>query len=219
MLTIYGSDLSGPANKVRFTANYLGLEYEYRRIDLRNGEQKQEWFLKVNPLGKVPAMDDNGFTLSESGAICKYLCDKTTGTLYPKDLKARALVDQWLDFVTLHIAANIMKVVYNRVFAPLRGVTVSEESINDGIKFLDQYFPVLEAQLAKNKFIAGSALSLADLTLLAAVDPCEIAEVDLNKYSKITAWRNELKQQAFYTKCHAEYGAKLKEMLKAPAGK
>ena len=72
MLTIYGSDLSGPCNKTRFVANYLGLNYEYRRINLREGEQKQAWFLKINPVGKVPAMEEDGFCLFESAAICKY---------------------------------------------------------------------------------------------------------------------------------------------------
>lgn len=118
MLTIYGSDLSGPANKVRFVANLAGLSYQYRRINLREGEQKQEWFLKVNPIGKVPAMEDDGFCLFESGAICKYLCEKAGSDLYPKDLKQRAEVEQWADFSNLHISVNVSKVAYNRLFAP-----------------------------------------------------------------------------------------------------
>ena len=81
MLTIYGADLSSPANKVRFVANHIGLDYEYRRVNLREKEQRQEWFLKINPIGKVPAMDDGGFCLFESGAICKYLLVYFTGFL------------------------------------------------------------------------------------------------------------------------------------------
>ncbi len=211
MLTIYGSDLSSPANKVRFTANYLGLEYTYRRINLREGEQKQAWFLKINPIGKIPAMDDGGFFLFESGAICKYLCDKTQSSLYPRDIKQRAMVEQWTDFVNLHIAANLVKIVYNRIFAPLRGQPVSQESIDDGLKFLAQYFPILEEQLAGSKFVVGNELSLADITLLAALDPCEAAQVSLDAYPKLTTWRSALKKEPFYTKCHKEYGESLKQ--------
>ncbi|MBI3601817.1 MAG: glutathione S-transferase family protein [Candidatus Omnitrophica bacterium] len=211
MLTIYGSDLSGPCNKVRFVANDLGFNYEYRRMNLRDGEQKQEWFLKINPIGKVPAIDDNGFCLFESGAICKYMCDQKGSSLYPKDLKQRATVEQWTDFVNLHMAANMMKVVYNRVFAPLRHLPVNQESIDEGLKFLAQYFPVIEARLAKNKFIVGNALTLADMTLLAALDPVEMAQVGLEKYPKLTAWRQGLKSQTFYTQCHKEYGESLKQ--------
>ena len=215
MLTIYGSDLSGPANKVRFVANTLGLAYEYRHMNLREGEHKQEWFLKINPMGKIPAMSDGDFNLFESGAICKYLCDKVGSNLYPKDLKQRAIVDQWLDFSTMHISANMSKVTYNRVFAPRMNRPVSQESIADGENFLSQQLPALEQQLSQHKFLCGSQVTLADLTLLAALDPAEVAGIDLKKYSRISAWRDDLKTQEFYTKCYKEYG----ESLKATAGK
>ncbi len=213
MLTIYGSDLSGPANKVRFVANYLGISYEYRQVNLREGEQKQEWFLKINPIGKVPAMDDNGFCLFESGAISKYLCDKNGSSLYPQDLKQRAIVEQWTDFASLHIMVNVAKVTYNRLFAPRRGLPVSQESIDDGTKCLEQYFPSIEKQLGQHKYLAGIQITLADMTLLAAMDPCELSGIDLSKYPKITAWRKELKIQSFYIKCHKEYGESLKAAL------
>ena len=215
MLTIYGSDLSGPANKVRFVANVTGISYEYRRINLREKEQKQEWFLKINPLGKVPAMDDGGFCLFESGAICKYLCNKAGSNLYPQDLKQRAIVDQWIDFSSLHIGINVSKVVYNRLFAPRTGAPVSQESINDGLNFLSQYLPYIEKQLTDHQFLAGAQMTLADVTLLASLDPCELSGIDLGKYAKLCAWRNSLKAQDFYTQCHKEYG----ESLKQTAGK
>ena len=50
MLTIYGSDLSGPAIKVRLTASLLGIDHKWQIVNLREGEQKQEWFLKINPV-------------------------------------------------------------------------------------------------------------------------------------------------------------------------
>ena len=122
MLTIYGSDLSGPAIKVRLTASYMGIDHKWQVINLREGEQKKEWFLKINPVGKIPAIEDDGFCLFESNAICKYLCDKHQSPLYPKDLKKRALVEQWIDYANLHIGGNFIPVVYNRLFAPLRGI-------------------------------------------------------------------------------------------------
>ena len=94
MLKIYGSDLSYPANKVRFVANALGLPFEYIRINLRTGEQKSEWFLKLSPAGKIPAIDDHGFCLFESNAIVRYLAEKVDSAIYPKDLKERATVNQ-----------------------------------------------------------------------------------------------------------------------------
>ena len=211
MLTIYGSDLSGPANKVRFVANYAGIPYEYRRINLREGEQKQEWFLKINPLGKVPALSDDNFCMFESGAMAKYLCEKSSSTLYPKDLQQRAIVEQWTDFANLHIMVNVSKVTYNRLFAPRMGFPASPESIADGEKFLGQYLPFIDKQLAQHKYLAGAQITLADMTLLAALDPAELSGIDLAPYANINTWRNHLKSQDFYTQCHKEYGESLKQ--------
>ena len=160
-------------------------------------------------------MDDAGFHLFESGAICKYLCDKVGTALYPKDIKQRAIVDQWIDFSTMHIGINASKIVYNRLFAPRMGTFVSQESITDGEKFLSQQLPLIENQLSQHKYLAGAQVTLADMTLLAALDPAELSGIDLIKYPKLSAWRKDLKAQSFYTKCHVEYG----ESLKQPAGK
>ena len=211
MLKIYGSDLSSPANKVRFAANVLGLKYDYIKIDLRSGEQQKPEFLKIHPAGKIPAIDDDGFILFESNAIIRYLADKNKSPLYPKDLRERALIEQWLDFGSLHVGAALAKVMYNRVFAPMRGVPVDESSLKEGLVFLERFLPVVEEQLGKNKFLAGNQRTLADINLLALIDPAEAASVDLAKYKNITKWRNALKKEEFYTKCHKEYGESLKK--------
>ena len=212
MLKIYGSDLSAPANKIRFIANALGLKFEYIRIDLRAGEHQKPEFLRVNPVGKVPAIDDDGFLLFESNAILRYLADKNNSSLFPKDVKERAVVDQWIEFGSHHVGLAFGKVLYNRVFAPLRKMPVDEQSLKDGLTFLDRFLPVVDKQLGQNKFLAGNKMSLADINLLATVDPAEIAGIDLSKYKNLVAWRNALKKEDFYTKCHKEYGDVLKQM-------
>lgn len=211
MLTIYGSDLSGPAIKVRLTASVLGLEYQWRVVNLRDKEQKQDWFLKINPVGKIPAIDDDGFCLFESNAICRYLCDKHGSSLYPKDIQQRAIVDQWIEYIASHISANFSPIVFNRLFAPRMGRPVNETAIADGVKFLEGYFPLIEMQLAKHPYIASDKLSLADIVLFAVLEPAEISQYDLSVYPKLYSWRAALKSQAFYTKCYKEYGEMLKK--------
>jgi len=215
MLKIYGADLSSPANKVRFVANFLGQDHEYKRISLRDGEHRKPKFLAINPIGKIPVIDDNGFVLFESDAIIKYLASKQKSPIYPSELKARAIVDQWMDFVTIHIGGAMSKVLYNRVFAPVIKVEVDERSLKDGLSFLDRFLPVIENNLKKNKNLAGSEFSLADISLLANLDSAETAGIDLSKYPTIIKWRNELKQKDFYQKVHKEYGESLKQMAKA----
>ncbi len=211
MLKIYGSDLSGPANKVRFAANALGLKYEYIQVNLREGEQRKPEFQKLNPVGKIPVVDDDGFVLFESNAIIRYLADKNNSPLYPRELKARAVVDQWIDFISSHVGLAFGKVAFNRFFAPRMKMEVDERSLKEGLQWLDRYLPIVNDQLGKNKYIASDKMTIADIALLATLDPAEVASVDLSAYKNIVHWRNALKKQDFYTKCFKEYGELLKK--------
>jgi len=217
MLKIYGANLSAPSNKVRLTVNVLGLNYEYIQIKIREGEHHSEWYLKLHPAGKVPAIDDDGFVLFESDAICKYLAVSENSPLYPDNIEQRARIDQWMDFVTIHVGGAMGRVLFNRVFASFAKVPPDERSLADGIKFLERFLPVVDGQLGKENYLAGRDFSLADISLLAAVDPAESGGIDLKPYANLTKWRNALKKKDFYTQCHASYEDALKTMMAGAA--
>jgi glutathione S-transferase len=206
MLKIYGADLSPPSNKVRFVANELGLEYEYKPVNLVSGENQSEAHLKLHPAGKVPVIDDDGFVLFESNAIVRYLATKSESPLYPAGAKQRALVDQWVDFVGHHIGTALGRVLFNRAFAPFLGQKVDEGAIAENLSFLERFLPVVDAPLKEQRYLAGGELTLADFSLLAALDPSEVAQVDLSGYLNITRWRQDLMGRDFYTKTHKSYG-------------
>ena len=206
MLKIHGADLSGPALKVRYVANALGIEHEYKRVNVMGGETRTEAFLRLHPAGKIPVIEDDGFVLFESNAIVKYFADKNGSQFYPKDLKKRAIVDQWIDFSSFHVGMALSKVFYNRVIAQRIGESVDENSLKDGLKFLDRFLPVIDAQLKKNKYLAGNEMTLADFDLLAILDPSEASGIDLTPYQAIVKWRDPLRKQDFYQKCHKVYG-------------
>ncbi|MCA9409453.1 MAG: glutathione S-transferase family protein [Candidatus Omnitrophica bacterium] len=217
MLKIYGADLSTPAIKVRLAANYMNLDYEYVRVSIRDGENKKEDFLKLHPAGKIPVIDDEGFVLFESNAIVKYLATKHEADCYSKQLREQAIIDQWIDFISLHINMAMNRVVFNQLFAPLAKKVVDERSLQDGLNFLDKFLPIMEQQLQENEFVCGSTFSIADIVLLAALDPCEAARVDLKDYKSIVKWREILRKKDFYQRCHKEYGESLKKILNKTA--
>jgi glutathione S-transferase len=206
MLKIYGADLSSPSCKVRFVANALGLDYEYKRVDLVNEENRSEEHLKLHPGGKVPVIDDEGFVLFESNAIIKYLAAKLESPLYPSGLKQRALIDQWIDFVSHHVHTALSRVLFNRIFAPFLKIEVDERSISEGLAFLERFLPVVDNPLKERRYVAGGELTIADFSLLSALDPAEVAQVDLSGYLNIIRWREDLMGRDFYTKCHKSYG-------------
>ncbi|HBG60764.1 MAG: hypothetical protein A2Y03_04540 [Omnitrophica WOR_2 bacterium GWF2_38_59] len=214
MLKIYGADLSSPSNKVRMAANKLGLKYEYILVELRNKQHKEQWFLDINPVGKIPVIDDNGFILFESDAIIKYLAKKQNSEIYPSDLRQQALIDQWMDFTAIHIGGAMSRVLFNRVFAKFAKEEVDEMSLKAGLNFLHRFLPVVDKQLKDNPYIAGELFSLADIALLATLDPAEVGGVSIEKHENIVKWRQVLKKQAFYLQCHKDYGEKMKEIFK-----
>ena len=213
MVKLYGSPFSSPSNKVRYVANYLGIQAEFHHINLGAGEQHTLVYLKINPFAKVPAIDDNGFYLAESNAIIRYLANKENSTLNPTDVQARALVDEWIDYATQHISIPLSKIMFNTYFYKMTKTDIDTRSLEDGIKFINKNLPNVETQLTKNKYIAGNTITLADFVLLASLDVCELCNIDLNVYRHIHAWRTQLMAENFYQKCHTSYTDMFKKMV------
>jgi glutathione S-transferase len=213
MLHIYGSPLSSPTNKVRYVVNYLDVPNEFHIINVGAGEHGKLEFLKINPFGKIPAIDDNGFMLAESNAIIRYLADKQQSVIYPRDLQQRALVDQWIDYASQHIALATSKIMLNTYFYKLFNIEKDERSLQDARHFLGKYIPVVEQQLSYHEYITGKLITLADFALLSALDVCEMSQVDLPSYSHISAWRKKLMSELFYQACHENYAATYNKIM------
>lgn len=205
MLKIYGFEPSTWTNAVRFTANALNMEYDFVRVNLVAGEGQRPEYLAIHPAGKVPAMDDDGFRLFESGAIMRYLARKQDSDLYPSSITQQAFVDQWSLFVSIHIASAMGKVLFNRELYKIVGAEPNAHELEEAVGFLGRFLPIIDTQLGQSSFLASEGLSIADLMLLAWLDPAEMAQVDLSAYAHVSTWRNRLKTESFYTSCHRDY--------------
>lgn len=212
MLKIFGTPFSSNVNKVRFVANYIGIQYELIHVDLLKGEHRSREFLSINPAGKVPVIKDDDFILTESASITRYLAVKYNSSLYPDDLRLRALSDSWTDFCSIHLQTAFNRIFFNRIVAPRIGLPKDEDTLNAGLKLIEQYIPIIEMQLERNEFIAGGFLSIADMNLLAVLDPFEAAGISLNRYTSLYNWFQILRQEDFYTNCHNDYREVLKEL-------
>jgi len=82
---------------------------------------------------------------------------------------------------------------------------VDENSLQTGLKFLDKYLPILDKQLEKYEYLAGGQFTLADINLLAILDPFELGHLSLEPYKNITKWRNQLMTEDWYKKCYNSY--------------
>jgi glutathione S-transferase len=102
MITLYDYELSGNCYKLRLLMSILGMAYETVPVDFYPGrEHKSDWFLRLNPLGQLPVLEDNGLVLRDAQAILVYLASKydQAGTWYPRDNpEFLGEISQWLAF-------------------------------------------------------------------------------------------------------------------------
>ncbi|KAH8272927.1 hypothetical protein KR018_010995 [Drosophila ironensis] len=194
-LVLYGTDISPPVRACKLVLRALGLDYEYKEVNLLAGEHKTEEYLKKNPQNTVPLLEDNGALIWDSHAIVCYLVDKyaKTDDLYPKDLLKRAQVQQrlYFDASVLFMALRNVSVPY---FYHKVSVVPKEkvDNIKDGYAFL-------EAFLGDNPYVTGSTLTLADLCCGATASSlAAILELDVVKYPKVAAWLERLSKLPHY---------------------
>ena len=198
MIKIYGPPFSQRVQKALMSASAVGLEFESVPVNLFEGENREGWYVALHPASKVPVIDDDGFVLFESNAIMKYLCRKAGSALYPPDVEGQARVDQWCDFVTLHIDIHVSSLAYNKIIAPKIGVPVDEFALEERPAFLDRFLTVIDKQLSNFRYLAGSELTIADIGLLASMGVLDQVDFSIEKWGHIVRWREELRAQAFY---------------------
>ncbi len=212
MLNIYGHFMSMPSNKVRLCASFLELPHEYHHVDLQSGEQMSPRYLDINPFGRVPAIEDGGFKLSQSDAINRYLCLLAgPSAFYPDDVQDQAIVNQWNDYASQHIQNYMGRVFHNKIIAPLIEQEPDEKSMAFGERMLARDLPHFDTQLKDNQYLCGDNISLADLALIAALEPSEMVELDLLGYPNIVKWRSGIMERGFYRRVHARFGAEMND--------
>ncbi len=188
-MKIYNGNFSANALRVRAVAFELGYEFEVVEINVMGGENRTDAFLALNPNGKIPVLDDDGFILWESRAINSYLAGKRPEAgLYPDDPAQRAIVDQWSYWQAIHLGPAMQKVVFERFMKPKFGMGETDESaIEAHVKDLAQFLPVLNAGLEGKEWIAGS-LSVADFALASTFVFRREAKISLADLPNVENW-------------------------------
>jgi len=138
----------------------VGLPYEVRPINLLQGEQREPWYLRLNPNGRIPTIvdrDEGDFAVFESGAILVYLAEKT-GKLLPKDKKGRSVALQWVMFQMGGIGPMQGQANVFFRYAPEK----IDYAINRYQEETARLYRVLDRRLAESEYLAGD-YSIADV--------------------------------------------------------
>jgi glutathione S-transferase len=160
MIKVYGRSGSSNSAKVFWLLVELGLPYELVETGGKHGGNDTPEFRAMNPFGKVPVLVDETGSFWESNAILRYLASQQAETdLWPTSPSARAIVDGWMDWASLSLAAPLTR---------LRKARAAGKGDGD-LPAVIAAFTQLDAQLARMSFIAGHTLTLADITAAPSV--------------------------------------------------
>jgi GSH-dependent disulfide-bond oxidoreductase len=146
--------------KISIALEEMQLPYTYRHIKLSKREQKEPWYLELNPNGRIPTIidhDNDDLVVFESGAILIYLAEKT-GLLMPKDVKGRSLVIQWLMFQMANIGPMMGQANVFYRYAPEKIPYAIDRYHRESRRLLE----VLDTRLKDHEFLAGD-YSIADI--------------------------------------------------------
>ena len=175
--------------KVSIALEEMGLPYTYKAIDLGKLEQKEDWYLKLNPNGRIPTIidhDNDDFAVFESGAILIYLGEKT-GKLIPKDARKRVAMFEWLMWQM-------------GGFGPMLGQAhhflgmkePDEYGVQRYLKETQRLYGVLDKRLADNDYVAGDEYTIADIAILGWAHRHPRHKVDLNDFPNVKRWYETL---------------------------
>jgi GSH-dependent disulfide-bond oxidoreductase len=184
----------------------IGLPYTVKPIRLEKLEQKQEWYLKLNPNGRIPTIvdhDEGGFAVFESGAILVYLAEKT-GQLMPKDVKGRSVVLQWLMFQMGGIGPMQGQANVFYRYAPEK-IPYAIERYQKETKRL---YKVLDHRLVDQEYLAGD-YSIADIATWPWVTLHGWAGVDIDDLPNLERWIERVGERPAVVK-----GRGIPEMIK-----
>ena len=176
-------------HKISIALEEMGLPYTLHALSLTNGDQKQPWFLAINPNGRIPAIVDReagDFAVFESGAILVYLAEKT-GKFLPTEVKARSRVIQWLMFQMGGVGPMVGQANVFFRYAPEK----LPWAIGRYQRESRRLFEVMDRQLAREPFLAGE-YSIADMATSPWVRGHGWADIDIGGLDNLQRWLKEV---------------------------
>ncbi|MBN8612804.1 MAG: glutathione S-transferase family protein [Deltaproteobacteria bacterium] len=195
-MRLHHHPFSSNARRAVMTAHHLAAHHagapkvELVLVDLGKGQQRSPEYLKLNPMGRVPTLEDGDFVLTESQAIMIHLAQSTPDqTVYPSELRARSRVNQWLFWCAHHFAPAVAVLNWERVVKSLVGAGPEDANeIARGERLVAENLRVLDQHLEGRAFLSGDALTLADLSVSTPLMSIGPARLPIENSKNVLRW-------------------------------
>ena len=182
-LKLHRHPLSGHSHRVQLALSLMGLPFEMIDVDLMKAAHKSPDFLKLNPFGQVPVLEDGDTVVFDSNAILVYLAAKydPAGRWMPRDPKGQADVQAWFS-----VAAG--QIAFGPATARLITVFGAKRDAEDAIARAHALLKVMDARPGSNAFLTGTAANLADVAAYSYIAAAPEGNVDLAAYANVRGW-------------------------------
>lgn len=199
-MKLYMHPLSMTTRPVRLFIADNNIPIDEEIVDLLTGAHMQPPYSDINPNCLVPMIDDNGFKLTESSAILKYLADKIGSPAYPKDLQARAKVNEMMDWINTNFYREWgYNLCYPQLFPNLkrRSDEAQAATLELGKENAKRWLKVLDGHwIGPDKtYLCGNEITIADYFGSGIVTLGEIIGVDFSPYPNVKRWLDTMKKR------------------------
>jgi glutathione S-transferase len=205
MITLYDCATAPSPRRARILLAEKGIPHETVQVDLRNGEQMQEAFRRINPHCTVPALrTDEGAVLTDNAGITAYLeALKPEPPLLGRTPLEKAEIASWNSriefeglFAVMEGLRNASPAMVDRALPGPRNYPQIPELAQRGVARVQEFFEMLDARLRDRAFVATDRFSVADITAVVAVDFARAVKVRVGEqHPNLQRWRVEMAQR------------------------
>ena len=183
--TLYGSSISGNCLKPKWTADLLGVKYDWIELDIMAGESRTPEFLSINPAGQVPVLRVPGRgAIDQSNAIMMFIAEGEDSDLIPNNRFKRAEMMGWLFWEQYSHETAIAVRRFKKAYQNLSDDEIDPALLTKGYAALQR----MEDQLEGQDWICGGALTLADIALVAYTRVAHEGGFELSSYPRVVKW-------------------------------
>jgi glutathione S-transferase len=184
--------------KALWCAEELGLKYERIDAGMQFGVVNTPEYRRMNPMGRVPAIDDDGFVLWESHSIVRYLSAKhSAGNLWPTDLRLRASAERWMDWA-FALQAAMRDVFWGLIRTPPE--KRDPKAIEAGCRQSAELAAMLDASLADRPYVAGASFTMGDIPIGCEVQRWMRVPIERPPLPHLEAWFKRLRERPPFVK-------------------
>jgi glutathione S-transferase len=189
MIKLYYHPLSTFSRRVRIALAEKQIAYEAIVVDMAQREHKDAAYLALNPYGRVPTLEEDGFVLYESTAILNYLdATRAEPPLVPSDLRQRALVDMHMKLCDIQMTRHTGTIIFPKRFLPKE--KWNEAAMAAAKAEIEAHLAIVERQLAGKQYLVSEQFTLADICYLPFLEFLPLMEIA--PPSSVGAWRERL---------------------------